>query len=61
VRRADDRGVFVLLDRAAPSRVLSALPEGVEVQRVTLARAVEETRALLDGSAQNIPKSGAET
>ncbi|HZH47209.1 MAG TPA: helicase C-terminal domain-containing protein, partial [Roseococcus sp.] len=61
VRRADDRGVFVLLDRAAPSRVLSALPEGVAVQRVTLAQAVEETHALLDGSAQNIPKSGAET
>lgn len=61
VRRADDRGVFVLLDRAAPSRVLAALPEGVVVQRVTLGRAVEETRALLGGSAQNIPKSGAET
>jgi ATP-dependent DNA helicase DinG len=61
VRRADDRGVFVLLDRAAPSRVLAALPEGVAVQRVTLARAVEETRALLGGSPQNIPNSGAET
>ena len=61
VRRADDRGVFVLLDRAAPSRVLAALPEGVTVQRVTLARAVEETRALLAGSTPNLPISGAET
>jgi len=47
VRRADDRGVFVLLDRAAPSRVLSALPEGVVARRVTLAEAEAETRALV--------------
>ncbi len=47
VRRADDRGVFVLLDRAAPSRVLSALPEGVSARRVPLAEAEAEIRALL--------------
>jgi ATP-dependent DNA helicase DinG len=47
IRRADDRGVFVLLDRACPSRILAALPEGVEVRRVTLAEALRETRALL--------------
>ncbi|WP_207537578.1 ATP-dependent DNA helicase [Sabulicella rubraurantiaca] len=49
VRRADDRGVFVLLDRAAPSRVLAALPEGVVPRRVPLAEAIRETRALLEG------------
>jgi ATP-dependent DNA helicase DinG len=47
VRRADDRGVFVLLDRAAPSRVLAGLPEGVSVRRVSLAEAVAEVRALV--------------
>ncbi len=52
IRRADDRGVFVLLDRACPSRILAALPEGVEVRRVTLAEAVRETRALLPEGGQ---------
>jgi ATP-dependent DNA helicase DinG len=47
VRRAEDRGVFVLLDRACPSRILAALPEGVEARRVSLAEAAQETRALL--------------
>ena len=47
IRRASDRGVFVLLDRAAPSRLMSAFPEGVVVHRVGLAKAVEETRAFL--------------
>lgn len=37
VRRGDDRGVFVLLDRRAPSRVLAGLP--VEAQRLGLKEA----------------------
>ncbi|MSP89489.1 MAG: ATP-dependent DNA helicase [Alphaproteobacteria bacterium] len=44
VRRADDRGVFVLLDRQLPSRLLGAFPEGVEVARVGLAEAVAATK-----------------
>ncbi|UUX51340.1 ATP-dependent DNA helicase [Nisaea acidiphila] len=44
VRRADDRGVFVLLDPMMPSRLLGAFPEGVEVRRCGLAEAVAETR-----------------
>ncbi len=47
VRRADDRGVFVMLDRALPSRLTSAFPTDVAVERVGLARAVAETRAFL--------------
>jgi len=46
-RRADDRGVFVMLDSRTPSRLLGAFPDGVEVQRVGLAEAVAETRAFL--------------
>jgi len=47
VRRADDHGVFVLLDRAIPSRLLGAFPEGVEVKRVGLAEAVVEVAGFL--------------
>ena len=47
VRRASDRGVFVLLDRALPSRLTGAFPDGVEVHRLGLAEAVRETRAFL--------------
>jgi ATP-dependent DNA helicase DinG len=47
IRRATDRGVFVLLDRQTPGRLLSAFPAGVMIRRVGLARAVAETRAFL--------------
>ncbi len=47
IRRADDHGVFVLLDRGTPNRVLSAFPDGVLVRRVGLAQAVAETAAFL--------------
>jgi ATP-dependent DNA helicase DinG len=50
VRRADDRGVFVILDRALPSRLLSAFPSGVAVARVPLVAAVEETAQFLDAA-----------
>ena len=51
IRAADDRGVFVLLDRRTPSRLLSALPAGVEVQRVGLAEAVRQTQAFVGAGA----------
>jgi ATP-dependent DNA helicase DinG len=47
IRRADDRGVFVLLDSRMPSRLLGAFPEGVEVQRVGLKEAVAGVSAFL--------------
>jgi ATP-dependent DNA helicase DinG len=47
IRTATDRGVFVLLDRRTPSRLLSAMPPGVEVRRVGLAEAVRATGAFL--------------
>ena len=50
IRRATDRGVFVLLDRQTPSRLLSAFPAGVAVRRVGLAEAVRRTRAFLSES-----------
>lgn len=47
LRRADDAGVFVLLDPMMPSRLATAFPDGVQVRRVGLAEAVAETRAFL--------------
>ena len=40
IRRMDDRGCFVLLSAATPSRLLDAFPPGVKVSRVPLAEAV---------------------
>jgi len=45
IRRADDRGVFVLLDRQMPSRLLGAFPEGVEIARIEHADTVAATRS----------------
>lgn len=47
IRRATDRGVFVLLDRQTPSRLLSAFPAGVAISRVGLAEAVRQTGEFL--------------
>ena len=41
VRRASDRGVFVILDGQTPTRLLDAMPSGVSVERVGLAEAVQ--------------------
>ena len=47
IRRADDAGVFVMLDRMMPSRLLGAFPADVAVERVGLAHAVEGVRDFL--------------
>ena len=48
VERADDRGVFVMLDSRLPSRLLTAFPPGVAVDRVGLAEAVAAVRVFLE-------------
>ncbi|WP_205481229.1 helicase C-terminal domain-containing protein [Sphingomonas arenae] len=45
IRRQGDRGQFVILSAACPSRFLSAFPEGVPVHRLTLDAALERVRA----------------
>jgi ATP-dependent DNA helicase DinG len=52
IRRADDKGVFVMLDPAAPTRLFSSLPEGVTIQRMGLVEAIEATGAFLAKSAE---------
>ncbi|NEX95197.1 helicase C-terminal domain-containing protein, partial [Caulobacter sp. 17J65-9] len=47
IRRGDDKGVFVMLDAAAPTRLFASLPEGITVERVGLVEAVEGAKAFL--------------
>lgn len=47
IRRASDRGVFVLLDARTPTRLLSGLPPGVEVERLGLVETVQAVREFL--------------
>jgi ATP-dependent DNA helicase DinG len=44
IRRQDDRGVFVILSAAMPSRLLTAFPPGVRVSRVPLDIAISRVR-----------------
>ncbi len=43
IRKAEDKGVFIMLDAAAPTRLFSGLPEGVRLERVSLVEAIEAT------------------
>ncbi len=45
IRRADDRGRFVMLSSAFPSRLLSAFPSGTPVRRVTLSEALQAVQS----------------
>ena len=47
IRRATDRGVFVLLDPMMPSRLKGAFPPDVPYQRLGLADAVEQIKVFL--------------
>jgi ATP-dependent DNA helicase DinG len=47
IRRADDRGMFVMLDSRLPSRLLGAFPPGVGIERVGIAEAIESARRFL--------------
>ena len=49
IRRADDHGVFVMLDSRLPSRLCSAFPEGVAVERLPLAEVVLRSGSFILG------------
>lgn len=51
IRQDGDRGVFVMLDGATPTRLLGAFPQTVEVERLGLKDAIETVGAFLDGPA----------
>ena len=44
IRRANDKGVFVMLDSMMPSRLAGAFPEDVEIERIGLADAVKTVK-----------------
>ncbi|WP_114954245.1 ATP-dependent DNA helicase [Sphingosinicella terrae] len=50
IRRSGDRGIFVLLSAATPTRLLGAFPPGVPVRRVHLAEAIEHVGERLAGA-----------
>ena len=47
IRQKDDRGIFIILDRAMPSRLNSSFPEGIEIQKLGLAETVKEVKNFL--------------
>ncbi len=51
IRGASDKGCFVILEGATPSRLLRALPEQAPVKRCGLAEAVREIRGFLGDGA----------
>ena len=58
IRRADDKGCFVMLDAQAPTRLFSSLPVGVELQRVGLVEAIEGVAAFLGSQNPAHPGEG---
>ncbi|HAJ90342.1 MAG TPA: ATP-dependent DNA helicase, partial [Rhodospirillaceae bacterium] len=48
VRTATDRGVFVMFDNAMPSRLLNAFPEGVQIERLGIAEAIQKSKEFLE-------------
>jgi ATP-dependent DNA helicase DinG len=55
IRRADDKGVFVILSAAMPSRLLTAFPVGTPVSRVTLDDAVIRVLAMQETESKRQP------
>jgi ATP-dependent DNA helicase DinG len=47
IRRAEDKGVFVMMDPMLPTRLQSAFPKDVEIVKCGLAEAVAGIKALL--------------
>ena len=47
IRTSQDKGVFVLLDSMLPSRLHSAFPEGVEIEKCGLSDAVKQIKEFL--------------
>ena len=47
IRRADDKGVFVMLDSRMPTRLATAFPKDVEIVRCGLAEVIAETKVFL--------------
>jgi ATP-dependent DNA helicase DinG len=53
IRREGDRGLFVILSAAMPSRLIRAFPPGVRVSRIPLDEAIERVRLVLSRETGN--------
>lgn len=47
VRTATDHGVFIMMDSAMPSRLLTSFPAGVKIERIGIAAAIQKSREFL--------------
>jgi len=47
IRKKSDKGVFVMLDGATPTRLLSCFPEDVIIERLGLAETIQKTKEFL--------------
>ncbi|RZA22788.1 MAG: ATP-dependent DNA helicase, partial [Proteobacteria bacterium] len=56
IRTADDRGHFVVLSAAFPSRLLTAFPQGTPVMRLTLDQALQRIATGVSGTNDAIPR-----
>ena len=57
IRRQGDRGLFVILSSAMPSRLLTAFPPEVQVARVTLDLAIARVRRRLGSGGERLGES----
>jgi ATP-dependent DNA helicase DinG len=56
IRRQGDRGQFVILSAAMPSRLLSAFPPGVPIRRIPLEEAIARVAAFsADAPVERVP------
>jgi ATP-dependent DNA helicase DinG len=58
IRSADDKGHFVVLSAAFPSRLLSAFPPGTPIRRCTLDEALQSVAAGVSGAPDAARESG---
>ena len=47
IRKKDDKGVFIMLDGATPTRLLSGFPSEVPIERIGLAEVINKTKEFL--------------
>lgn len=47
IRRSNDKGVFVMLDKRMPTRYFSAFPSEIKIQRMGIAEAIAQSRDFL--------------
>ncbi|QCE35588.1 ATP-dependent DNA helicase [Acetobacteraceae bacterium] len=48
IRNLKDKGVFVILDRRTPSRILKALPKEIQIEKLSLSEVTEHIKAFLN-------------